>query len=132
MPGYFVVQTDEKATSLASLSPASLRDLGALLGELSDLLESEFGAQRVQVAKLGHTPGHSAHFHVMPVYDWMSAELAANERYACLRDLQADFGPDGVDLLLYVVREYGEAQRRPPPSAPSIDRVVEAARLRLT
>lgn len=112
LPGYLIVQSKTAGASLTDLDDASLAELGMVLARVTAALESELGARRVQIAKYGHGEGYSAHFHVVPVYDWLIEDLLANPRYEKLRDWRVgDYEVDGIDLMLYAYREYCERKR---------------------
>ena len=136
-PGYLMVGAkDPNGESLADLADAAQSELGPLLARSGKLLRECLGAVRVYHGRYGHTPGHTVHFHVVPVYAWTISAYWQDDRYRSLRQLYGNIpdvsGPDdfdGADMTLFICRTYAEPGVDPPQiDGPSVDEV--AARLR--
>lgn len=122
-PGYLMIGAkDPGAALLFDLSTKAQSELGLLLAQSSRLLQECFGARRVYDGRYGHTPGHSVHYHVIPVYEWTVSAYLGDDRY---RVLQQFYGPDlsspedfdGADMMLFIWRSFAE----PGVEAPRID-----------
>lgn len=134
-PGYLMVSAkDPKAVFLSNLSTTAQSELGPLLARTSKLLRECFGALHVYDGRYGHSPGHSVHYHVIPVYDWTVSAYLRDGRY---RALQQFYGPelsspedfDGADMTLFIWRSFAEAGVEAPKiDSLTVDEVV--ARLR--
>ncbi len=120
-PGYLIIESRAGEAELAKLRPDSLRDLGRVLALAESTILRHLKPVRVMMSKLGFTPGYSAHFHMIPVYSWALDELNADPRYAVT-------DADGLDLSLFVSREYCEGDRPLPEDSPNIVELVEALR----
>ena len=138
IPGYLVVgAADPAADRLAALSPAAQAELGPILARVHRAIEEEFAPKIVYCTRWGHGPGHTLHFHVIPVYGWMEEALRADPRYAVLRQLHAppgwDFPAeyDGTEMSLFVRREFAERADSPPAQGPSREEVARRLRARL-
>lgn len=102
-PGYLMIGAKSPdACELTDLSLAAQQEIGVLLGKATGFLRSDLGASRVYVGRYGHTPGHTVHFHVIPVYSWIISAFESDERY------NMESNPDGVDLMRFIWREYCE------------------------
>ena len=67
-PGYLMVGArDPEATTLSKLDPEARAELGDLLAGCAHVLETRLGAMHVYCGRYGHEPGHTVHFHVLPV-----------------------------------------------------------------
>ena len=132
-PGYLMVGARAPdATSLASLSPEALAELGGLLAACVHALETRLGATRVYCGRYGHEPDHTVHFHVLPVYAWTVERFLADELAPKLRAFHAsptlsEF--DGADLTLFVWRRFAEPGGEPPEiDGPSVGETIEVLR----
>ena len=122
-PGYLMIGAkDPSAVLLSDLSATAQSELGALLARTSKLLQECFGALRTYDGRYGHTPGHSVHYHVVPVYSWTVSAYLGDDRY---RVLQQFYGPelsspedfDAADMTLFIWRTFAE----PGVEAPKIE-----------
>jgi len=136
-PGYLMVGAKNPAGVLLSdLSATAQSELGPLLARSGKLLQECLGAVRVYDGRYGHTPGHTVHYHVIPVYDWTISAYWQDERYRVLQQFYGaipevcdpgDF--DGADMTLFIWRTFGEPGVEPPAiDGPAVDEVI--ARLR--
>ncbi|MHB9022872.1 MAG: HIT family protein [Armatimonadota bacterium] len=118
LPGYLMVgAVDPNATDWADLSPEALAALGGVLADCVQAITECLHPVRVYVGRYGHTPGHTLHFHLIPIYDWLIEAYRQDERYRFLESLYEPSNgtdPDGADLTLFVWREFGERHRIPP------------------
>lgn len=131
LPGYLMIGSKQDADELADLSPAALGELGPLLALVQRFLRERLSAGRVYLARFGHTPGFSVHFHAIPVYGWVERAFLRDIRYRALdefREPAFGYTPDGADLALYVTREFCE--RMPPAGieGPTVEAVMAIAR----
>jgi diadenosine tetraphosphate (Ap4A) HIT family hydrolase len=138
VPGYLIVgAADPGAGSLAALSEGAQAELRPLLARVHRAIEEELSPRIVYCVRWGHGPGHSFHFHVIPVFPWMEKALVADPRYRVLAGLHAppgwDFPAeyDGTEMCLFVRREYAERADPPPAPGPSREEVVQRLRARL-
>ncbi|MGY0216181.1 hypothetical protein ACWJJH_02210 [Endozoicomonadaceae bacterium StTr2] len=111
-PGYLMIQARERAAELSGLNNSALLELGPVMAEVESLLQHTFSPRRIIFSKLGFSAGHSSHFHVLPVYDWLLQEIVDNPQWIN--------NPDGNDVMLYVNRIYCEQQH--PEQAEKITR----------
>ena len=78
LPGYLIVSARHAAaTSFEDLSTAALAELGPVLRDAVCVVERTLTPKRVYVTRYGHSPGHSIHFHVIPLYSWVVAAFRA-------------------------------------------------------
>ena len=136
-PGYLMIGAkDPNAALLSDLSTTALSELGPLLAQTSKLLQECFGALCVYDGRYGHSPSHSVHYHVIPVYDWTVSAYLKDDRYRVLQQFYGsqpqlsvpeDF--DGVDMTLFIWRTFAEAGVEAPKiDGPTVDEAI--ARLR--
>lgn len=114
-----------------------------LLARCSELLREDLGAIRVYDCRYGHEPGHTVHYHVIPVYDWTVRLFEADTTcrklqmfYPGMADCE-EFppytNPDGCDMTLFICRRFAERGVQPPTIyTPSVGEVVEVLRKRFT
>lgn len=129
LPGYLMVGA-EAGADWDELSAESLTELGGVLAQSVRAITDCLHPQRVYVSRYGHTSGHTLHFHLIPVYDWVIEAYRRDERYHVLNhsdvsDSSTD--PDGADLTLFIWREYAGAKRLPPAGL-SIEEVISRLR----
>jgi len=123
VPGYLMIGAKAPdAGELSDLSPAAQHEIGGLLARATQILRADLGAERVYVGRYGHTPGHTVHFHVMPVYPWIVSAFHADPRYSVESD------PDGANLTLFIWREYCESSTPPACDGLSVDEAVRQIR----
>jgi diadenosine tetraphosphate (Ap4A) HIT family hydrolase len=126
LPGYLMVGSRQETTHLFDLSPRALAELGPLLSLLEQALFEILGPERVYIGRYGHSPGHSIHFHVIPVCPWVAAAFKADSRYKVFESLYppgaSTSAPDGGELTTYVWREFCESKTPPPIQGSSVMR----------
>lgn len=136
-PGYLMIGAkDPSAVLLSSLTATAQSELGPLLARTSQLLQECFGARCVYDGRYGHAPGHSVHYHVIPVYDWTVSAYLRDDRYRVLQQfygsqsgLTSPENFDGADMMLFIWRTFAEPGIEAPKiDGPTVDEVV--ARLR--
>jgi len=121
--GYLVVGAKASgALELPDLAVGAQHEIGVLLARATQILRADLGAERVYVGRYGHTPGHTVHFHVVPVYGWIVSAFHADPRYSEEPD------PDGANLTLFIWREYCENPSPPACHGPSVDEAVRQIR----
>ena len=132
LPGYMMVGARKETAEVHGLSAEAWTELGPLLGLAQRALSDLFDPEHIYVGRYGHTPGQSLHFHVIPVYDWVLAAFAADERYRVLRSLYtpgvATSDPDGAELTLFVWREFCESKTPPSIQGPSVEETIRLLR----
>lgn len=135
LPGYLIVSSrDPAAGRLADLSVESRRALGPLLADLDAALDAVLSPAHVYFSRWGHEPGHTVHFHVIPVPARIVEEAENDARYQVLKDFHAtdadgDAGRfDGPDLTVFVVREHLEHARSCPVDGPTVVETVRRLR----
>jgi diadenosine tetraphosphate (Ap4A) HIT family hydrolase len=139
LPGYFMVAARLQTNSLSDLPETALRELGVHLATLQKILTALFDPRHFYVGRYGHMAGHSIHFHVIPIYDWVVDAFVADRRYRVLRDFYtpgdydelSDAPFDGAEMTLYVWREFCESHNPPMIVGPSVQEVVELVRDKL-
>jgi len=99
------------------------------------VLQDCLGAVRVYEGRYGHQPGHTVHYHVIPVYDWTISAYWQDQRYRSLAQFYGDGGAspsrdfDGADMTLFIWRTFAEPGVEPPKiCGPSVDSVVVTLR----
>jgi diadenosine tetraphosphate (Ap4A) HIT family hydrolase len=130
LPGYLIVGArDPAAKRFEDLSDDALAKLGALLRDAVQILESTLGPRHVYVSRFGHTPGHSVHFHIIPVYAWVIEAFKRDIRYRILEQFHcpgfADQEFDGCDMSLFICREFAESLTPPRSEGPKMDTALE-------
>ena len=127
LPGYLIVSAkDPNAFELATLSSGALMEVGGVLRTVTAALRTSFKPEHIHVCCFGHSPGHTVHFHVIPVYEWMKQ---AYRRMARKDDaVQYPNFTDGASLTLFVSEEF--TRRRAPCEIPepSIERAIQTLR----
>jgi diadenosine tetraphosphate (Ap4A) HIT family hydrolase len=96
-----------------------------------DALKQELNAQLVYLGRYGHAPGHTIHFHVIPIYDWVEELFWQDSRYRVLEGFaegEGETATDGAELTLFVWREFCERAEPPPIKGISISQAVELLR----
>lgn len=122
LPGYLVIGAlDAAADTLWKVTADGLAELGGLQARCVRALEETLGARRAYVSRLGHTAGHTVHFHVIPIYRWVEDAYARHVRYGGPQ-------PDGAALTLFVMREFCESPAPPEVRGPTVAQVVATLR----
>lgn len=125
VPGYLMVGAkSDDAAEMSDLTTSAQQEIGSLLAQATRILRADFGAIRVYVTRFGHEPGHTVHFHVIPVYSWIVKAYHSDKRYS------AEPNPDGANLTLFIWREYCENPTPPECPGPSIPEAIAKLRSR--
>ncbi len=101
--GYLMVASKSKATELTDLCSDALQGLGLVLAKVQMLLNATFLPYKVVFSKLGFSKGFNCHFHAVPVSESVIEEVRQHYNYT-------DEEPDGLDVMLFINREYCENQ----------------------
>lgn len=136
-PGYLMLGAkDPVAGTLSKLSPEAAAEMGVLLSEMTRALEDVMKPLRIYTGRYGHQPGHTVHFHIIPVYDWTVSAYWQDDRY---RSLQQFYGSgeitsnpddfDGADMTLFIWRTFAEKGMAPPKiDGPGVKEIVSLLR----
>ena len=93
LPGYVMVGAKDTASDLFNLPHAALIEMGLMLSAVVQALEVNFQPEHIHICRFGHDAGHSLHFHVIPIYDWV------REAYC---QTNSEIQADGPSLTLFV------------------------------
>ncbi|MEM7791538.1 MAG: HIT family protein [Verrucomicrobiota bacterium] len=134
-----MVRSRADTNTLADLSQVALNELGIHLGKLQKILTELYDPPHFYVGRYGHMAGHSIHFHVIPIYDWVADAFVADSRYRVLHrfytpgdyDEGSNAAFDGSEMTLYIWREFCESKSPPKIVGPSVQEVVELVRDKL-
>ena len=135
LPGYLMIGSRQQISQLPELPPEALSELGLLLAKAEGALREIFGAVRVYSGRYGHSPGHTPHFHVIPIYPWVEDLFWKDERYRILDSLAEGPGEtatDGAQMTLFVWREFCERKNPPPIEGPSVEEAIALLRAAMT
>jgi diadenosine tetraphosphate (Ap4A) HIT family hydrolase len=131
LPGYLILGARMPANDLSLMRPDALAQLGTLLARAQKALNEILAPEHLYISRYGHAPGHSLHFHIIPVCGWVRQHFLGDPRYRVLRAIArpaaADAGDetDGAELTLYIWREFCENPFPLEIFGPSIHDVVE-------
>jgi diadenosine tetraphosphate (Ap4A) HIT family hydrolase len=132
LPGYLILGARTPTNDLSRLRPEALAQLGMLLARTQRALAAILKPRHLYIGRYGQTGGHSIHFHIMPVCEWVRESFFSDPRYRVLDDFDrhpigADVTDetDGAELTLYIWREFCENPIPPKISGPPIHEVVE-------
>ncbi len=132
LPGYLVVGAiDPLATDWDRLSQPALAEFGSVLARATTAIRECLHAERVYVARYGHTPGFNLHLHLIPCYPWMEEFLCRQELCRAWKQLYAHDSkdwPDGPEMTLLIMQEYCEL-RHTPPVGPSVQEAITLLRI---
>lgn len=135
LPGYLIVGSKNYITDLSDLSARALQELGPLLAQVQINLKYRLNARHVYMGRYGHVPGHTIHFHLIPIYDWVEELFWQDPRYRVLEGLaegqgegQGEPGTDGAELTLYIWREFCERSDPPPATGPTVAQAIQLLR----
>jgi diadenosine tetraphosphate (Ap4A) HIT family hydrolase len=131
LPGYLIVGARKPTSELSTMPPKALTELGSLLANAQRALTEILQPEHLYIGRYGHTTGLSCHFHVIPICTWVKQSFFKDARYRVLQNLSersATRETDGVELTLYVWREFCESAHPPAISGPSIGEVIEDLR----
>jgi diadenosine tetraphosphate (Ap4A) HIT family hydrolase len=132
LPGYLMLGSKLKTSSLADLSAEALAEMGGLLARTQQIMERILTPAHLYIGRFGHQPGWPIHFHFIPVYHWVEDLFWKDERYRQLANFayaeNALAATDGAELTLFIWREFGENPT--PPEAPglSVEEVITKLR----
>jgi diadenosine tetraphosphate (Ap4A) HIT family hydrolase len=131
LPGYLILGARKPTKELSLMPPGALIELGTLLAQAQKALDEILRPQHLYIGRYGHTLGHALHFHIIPICEWVRQSFFNDPRYRVLRNFDQPFEgadaadkTDGVELTLYVWREFCENPVPPPISGPPIHEVV--------
>lgn len=126
LPGYLVVGA-RCESSLHSLADGALVELGPILSRAAAVLESLLDAEHVHVCQFGYESGHSTHFHLIPIYEWVKEAYfqAAAERETEV--WYPDFA-DGPSLTLFVSEEFSRGRSPCEIRGPAMFHVIRQLR----
>lgn len=102
-PGYLMVASKERVSNLSSLCFEALQELGSVLAEVEKMLNASFQPIKVVFSKLGFSEGFGCHFHAVPVAREVLEKIRNHSDYT-------NEEPDGLDVMLFINREYCEGQ----------------------
>jgi diadenosine tetraphosphate (Ap4A) HIT family hydrolase len=132
LPGYLMLGARMPVNALPLMPPDALAQLGTLLARTQQALNAVLAPEHLYISRYGHAAGHTLHFHVIPVCEWVRQRFLGDPRYRVLRNLAqpatAGDETDGAELTLYIWREFCENPAPPEISGPSINDVVERLR----
>ncbi len=110
VPGYlFVTSTSGTSDSFSALPPAAFPELGRFLGLACGAVEAVLQPEKVLTGKSGMVPDFPLHFHVLPLYRWITDAFQAAPAYHALQALNPEgypVAPDAAELIAFVWREY--------------------------
>lgn len=132
LPGYLMLGAKAHVNSLAQLSGPALAELGGLMAEIQNALETQLNPKWLYISRFGHDPRYPIHFHFIPVYHWVEELFWKDARYRLLETFttneNAQTLTDGAELTLFIWREFGERPMPPAIQGPSISQVIECLR----
>jgi diadenosine tetraphosphate (Ap4A) HIT family hydrolase len=128
LPGYLMVGAkDPQAVEIAQLSNDALSELGAVLGMVTGALQWLFQPEHLHICRFGHDQGHSAHFHVIPIYKWVVDAYRRASRDGGTHVQYPDF-TDGSSLTLFVTEEFAHGRAPCAIVEPDIGTVIQVLR----
>lgn len=131
MPGYLMLGARSDASALHEMPDSALAELGPLLAKIQYLIEALFKPKRLYIGRYGHEPGHSIHFHIIPIHDWVEDLFWQDQRYRLLKTLSSPNPQsltDGAELTLFVWREFCERPDPPPSSGVTVEQTITRLR----
>jgi len=128
LPGYVMLSAKAQTNALSTLPIEAQAELGVLLAQTQKIIEDLLQPKRLYIGRFGHDPGHSIHFHFIPVYPWVDALFWEDERYRALQtfgSIDSDEPlTDGAELTLFVWREFCERPDPPQIQGQSVEQVI--------
>ncbi len=110
VPGYLFVTSLGAATdSFSAQPPEAFPELGRFLGLACGAVEAVLQPEKVLTGKFGMVPDFPLHFHVLPLYGWITQAFQAAHAYHALQALNPKgypVAPDAAELIAFVWREY--------------------------
>ncbi|WP_447759501.1 HIT family protein [Pseudomonas moraviensis] len=132
LPGYLMLGTKLRTTSLTELSADALAGLGGLLAKTQNIIEQQLLPKRLYIGRFGHESGLPIHFHFIPVYQWVEDLFWNDARYRLLENFAyAEHGlssTDGAELTLFIWREFGENPTPPKIQGLTVQDVIKNLR----
>lgn len=132
LPGYLMLGARTPTNDLSRMRPEALAELGMLLASAQKALDEILAPRHLYIGRYGHMAGHSLHFHIIPVCEWVRQGFFSDPRYRVLQALSrhstaagATDETDGGELTLYVWREFCENPVPPKVGGPPVAEVVE-------
>jgi diadenosine tetraphosphate (Ap4A) HIT family hydrolase len=128
LPGYLMLGSKLKTSSLADLSAEALAEMGGLLARTQQIMERILTPAHLYIGRFGHQPDWPIHFHFIPVYHWVEDLFWKDERYRQLANFayaeNALAATDGAELTLFIWREFGENPTHPEAPGLSVEEVI--------
>jgi diadenosine tetraphosphate (Ap4A) HIT family hydrolase len=134
LPGYLMLGARMLTNDLSLMRPEALAELGRLLARTQKALVEILAPRHFYIGRYGHVAGHSLHFHIIPVCEWVRRSFFSDPRYRVLGELSrhsaagATDETDGAELTLYIWREFCENPVPPQVWGPTVPKVVERLR----
>lgn len=124
IPGYLMIgASDPNVERFEGVSSDASSELGQLIVQCTKYVEEELKPKRLFCSRYGYDGGHSVHFHVIPIYDYIEEEFLNDPEYSKLHC-------DGSSLTLFLWREYIEADHKRKIYGPSVDESIIRLRSR--
>jgi diadenosine tetraphosphate (Ap4A) HIT family hydrolase len=128
LPGYLMVGAkDPKAGDLTQFSKDALSEMGAVLSIATGALQTHMEPQHIYICRFGHDKGHTIHFHVIPIYQWVIEAYRRVSREGGTHAQYPDF-TDGSSLTLFVTEEFARGRAPCEIVEPSIGAVIQVLR----
>lgn len=135
LPGYLMLSSKSKVSSLAAISNEALAELGVLQANIEKALTQILQPNYIYISRYGHMAGLSLHFHVIPVSQWVEDLFWQDQRYRSLQQFGSntpETNTDGAELTLYIWREFCESEIAPTIQGVTITEIIELLRHNLT
>jgi diadenosine tetraphosphate (Ap4A) HIT family hydrolase len=128
LPGYLMVGAkDPKAVDLTQLSTDALSEMGAVLSMATGALQTHLQPEHLYICRFGHDNGHTVHFHVIPIYQWVIEAYRRVSRDGGTQVQYPDF-IDGASLTLFVTEEFAHGRTPCEIVEPGIGAVIQVLR----
>ena len=127
LPGYLILGAKADTDDISVLPEQALMSLGPLLAATQQTILSVLEPNRVYISRYGHDLGHSFHFHIIPIFNWVERLFWQDARYGSLAEFATPTGTqgtDGVELTFFVCREFCERLDPPEAIGPSVEESV--------
>jgi len=132
LPGYLVLSAKQLSSSLSTLPVAAQAELGMLLAQTQQVMEDHLQPTHLYISRYGHDPGHSIHFHFIPVFPWVEALFWEDQRYRLLEtfgSVPSEYPlTDGAELTLFIWREFCERPDPPSAQGQTVDEIISTLR----
>ena len=123
LPGYLVVGA-RTGSSWSLLSASALLELGPVLSAAVRTLQKCLSPEHVHVCSFGHDSGHSLHFHVIPIYEWVKEMYFQAVTDGGTEVVYPDFA-DGASLTLFVSEEFSRGRSLCKVPGPSVREIIQ-------